>query len=84
MPFCRSCHNKNFGSAGYGYGGGAAGPMGRTNAPAPLQPQIGGAEFEGKPLDCAQDECPRCGKKVYAAERKLAAGRVCVCVKKND
>ncbi|WP_395241587.1 LIM domain-containing protein [Salmonella sp. s51933] len=74
-PYCKFCHGKNFGGHGYGFGGGAAGPMSNPNAAGPCQGPVVKDTFDGKVFDGGPDDCPRCGKKVYAAEKKLAAGR---------
>ncbi len=47
-----------------------------STAPSAPKPQ-GVTTFDGKPIPGGPDDCPRCGKRVYAAEKKLAAGRVC-------
>lgn len=81
-PYCKSCHGKNFGLHGYGYGQGAgvlSMDFGQKNveSTAPSQaraPQSQGG-FQGKAVPGGPDDCPRCGKKVYAAEKQLAAGR---------
>ncbi|XP_028413080.1 cysteine and glycine-rich protein 1-like [Dendronephthya gigantea] len=79
--YCKSCHGKNFGLHGYGYGQGAgvlSMDFGKSapgsTAPSAPKPQ-GTSVFDGKPVAGGPDDCPRCGKKVYAAEKKLAAGR---------
>ena len=81
--YCRSCHGKNFGIHGYGYGQGAGvlsmdfGKSAPTStAPSASKPR-GSTAFSGKAVPGGPDDCPRCGKRVYAAEKKLAAGRVC-------
>lgn len=45
-----------------------------STAPSASKPQ--GSTFDGKAIPGGPDDCPRCGKRVYAAEKKLAAGRV--------
>lgn len=82
--FCKSCHGKNFGLHGYGYGQGAgvlSMDFGKS-APSSTAPSAakaqGTSKFDGKPVGGGPDDCPRCGKRVYAAEKKLAAGRVCL------
>ena len=51
------------------------------SAPSSTAPSAAKSEgtsaFDGKPVAGGPDDCPRCGKRVYAAEKKLAAGRVC-------
>lgn len=81
-PYCHSCHTKNFGIHGYGYGQGAGVlsmdfgvKSSQSTAPAEAKPQT--AAFDGKAKPGGPDDCPWCGKRVYAAEKKLAAGRVC-------
>ncbi|XP_046861200.1 cysteine and glycine-rich protein 1-like [Xenia sp. Carnegie-2017] len=79
-PYCHSCHTKNFGIHGYGYGQGAGVlsmdfgvKSSQSTAPAEAKPQT--AVFDGKAKPGGPDDCPWCGKRVYAAEKKLAAGR---------
>lgn len=45
---------------------------------APNQAPASKDSFDGKAIPGGPDDCPRCGKRVYAAEKKLAAGRVYV------
>lgn len=81
--YCKSCHSKNFGLHGYGYGQGAgvlSMDFGKSNprSTAPSAPKATKTNaFDGKVKSGGPDDCPRCGKRVYAAEKKLAAGRVC-------
>ena len=80
-PYCKSCHGKNFGLHGYGYGQGAgvlSMDFGQKNvqSTAPSTAPVSTSAFDGKVVPGGPDDCPRCGKRVYAAEKKLAAGRV--------
>jgi len=68
--FCKQCYGKGFGPAGYGFGGGASGlgtDGSSSNVKSVTPTTIGGAVVEGG--------CPRCGKRVYDAEKKVGAGR---------
>lgn len=74
--FCRQCYGRKFGPKGYGFGGGAGAlsmdtgtQFGNTECEMsnrPTGPSAGGAPVEGG--------CPRCGARVYDAERRSTAG----------
>lgn len=87
--YCKSCHGRKFGPKGYGYAGGAgtmlsmdsgkAHEVVTDNVPhtaeaymAPVTAQNGESR---KPKWGGGDYCPRCGKQVFLAEKRAAAGK---------
>nr|ACJ65685.1 LIM protein [Haliotis discus discus] len=71
--YCRSCHGKQFGPKGYGFGGGAGALSTETGA----QFGVKTGEMSNKPTQAVVGstgtgpKCPRCGKSVYDAERAI-------------
>jgi len=87
--YCKSCHGKQFGTKGYGYGQGAgvlsmdtgssstvvtsSSTAGATPSSRPALTQPVGG---GAACSAAgSDGCARCGGRVYEAEKKIAIGR---------
>lgn len=78
--YCKNCHAKNFGTAGYGHGVGAGvlqtdhggsvlAVSGQRAAAAQAKQSAVTSRFAGGP------KCPRCGKTVYHAEKVTAVGK---------
>ncbi|THD24858.1 Cysteine and glycine rich protein 1 [Fasciola gigantica] len=74
--FCKQCHGRKFGPKGYGFGGGA----GALNMDSGTHLGNVGTEMGNKPTTAAgggtvvppeQGGCPRCGKRVYDAEKAI-------------
>jgi uncharacterized protein YbaR (Trm112 family) len=74
--YCKQCHGRKYGIKGYGFGGGAGALNmdkgaqfggGKDSAPAPAKPAGDG----GKIVAVEDGGCPRCGKRVYDAEKAI-------------
>ncbi|CAH8550937.1 unnamed protein product [Dicrocoelium dendriticum] len=73
--FCKQCHGRKFGPKGYGFGGGA----GALNMDSGTHLGNVSTEMSNKPTAAAggavvppeQGGCPRCGKRVYDAEKAI-------------
>ncbi|KER31853.1 LIM domain protein [Opisthorchis viverrini] len=74
--FCKQCHGRKFGPKGYGFGGGA----GALNMDSGAHLGNVGTEMSNKPTTAGtggavippeQGGCPRCGKRVYDAEKAI-------------
>ncbi|XP_030650294.1 cysteine and glycine-rich protein 3 [Chanos chanos] len=81
--YCKSCYGKKYGPKGYGYGQGAGALNSdptdpdlqsqetKSHRPTPSNPNSNkfAKKFGGS------DQCPRCSKAVYAAEKVMGAGK---------
>uniref|UniRef100_A0A8C4ZS16 Cysteine and glycine-rich protein 3 (cardiac LIM protein) n=1 Tax=Gadus morhua TaxID=8049 RepID=A0A8C4ZS16_GADMO len=83
--YCKSCYGKKYGPKGYGYGGGAGAlssdPPRKDLDLDPKEPP--NTSTSTNPSKFAQkfgssDQCPRCSKAVFAAEKIMGAGKKCV------
>ncbi|XP_064635281.1 muscle LIM protein 1-like [Lineus longissimus] len=77
LVYCKVCHAKKFGPKGYGFGGGAGALSTETGAQhGNLECEMGnrptGAHIG--PSAVVEGGCPRCGARVYEAEKATAAG----------
>lgn len=70
--FCNGCYRKNFGPQGYGFAGGAAGLCASDGARVSTSGTTEGAMSSNLG---GGDQCPRCNKAVYLAEKVIGAGR---------
>jgi len=71
--YCKSCHKRNYGLKGYGYGQGAgvlASEAGTEGTDAPSDGLVPG----GMGNYTGPDGCPRCRRRVYMAEKIVGAG----------
>jgi len=71
--FCKGCYGKKYGAKGYGFAGGAGGlQTGDLEASIAERPTL---VFDTKAIKGDEDDketCPRCGGKVFHAERMLS------------
>jgi cysteine/glycine-rich protein len=70
--YCKSCHGKNYGPKGYGFGQGAGVLSMDAGSALPQAKEFAG---EGNGGSAVEGGCARCGKRVYEAEKKVAVGR---------
>jgi len=71
--FCRGCYGKKYGAKGYGFAGGAGGlQTGDFEASVADRPTLVSDTKAIKGEEDDKETCPRCGGKVFHAERMLS------------
>nr|AAW27699.1 SJCHGC02224 protein [Schistosoma japonicum] len=72
--YCKTCHGRKFGPKGYGFGGGSGALNMDTgthvgNKETEMSNKPTAAGMGGKVISPEEGGCPRCGKRVYDAEK---------------
>ncbi|TNN06665.1 Muscle LIM protein [Schistosoma japonicum] len=74
--YCKTCHGRKFGPKGYGFGGGSGALNMDTgthvgNKETEMSNKPTAAGMGGKVISPEEGGCPRCGKRVYDAEKAI-------------